>query len=54
MANAMILSGLQRRTVELPLDAAEYAGVLKGLVEGSRHEKRTVETGPADLASSYR
>ncbi len=54
LANAMILSGLQRRTVELPLDAAEYEGVLKDLIAKGRGGKTVVETGPADLASSYR
>ena len=53
LANAMILSGLQGRTVELPLDAAEYEGVLKGLIAGSREKKAVVETGPADLAATY-
>lgn len=54
LANAMILSGLQKRTVELPLDAAEYEGVLQGLITDSRHVKRTADTGPVDLAGSYR
>ena len=53
LANAMILSGLQNRTVSLPLDAAEYEGVLKGLIAGSREKKAVVETGPADLAATY-
>ena len=53
LANAMILSGLQNRTVELPLDAAEYEGVLKGLIAGSREKEAVVETGPADLAATY-
>ena len=54
LANAMILSGLQKRTVELPLDAAEYEKVLQGLIRDSRHVKQTAETGPADMAASYR
>ncbi len=54
LANAMILSGLQKRTVDLPLDAAEYEGVLKGLIAGSREKKAVAETGPADMAASYR
>lgn len=54
LANAMILSGLQKRTVELPLDAAEYESVLQGLIRESRHVKKTVDAGPADLAGSYR
>jgi predicted dehydrogenase len=35
LANAMLLSGLEDRTVELPLDAAAYAARLQGLIEGS-------------------
>lgn len=54
LANAMILSGLQRRTVDLPLDASEYEAVLKGLIAGSRAKAPVAETGPADLAASYR
>jgi predicted dehydrogenase len=54
LANAMILSGLQKRTVDLPLDAADYEGVLKTLVSESRHQKKVADTGPADLAASYR
>ena len=54
LANAMILSGLQKRTVSLPLDAAEYETALQGLIRESRHEKKTAETGPADMAASYR
>jgi predicted dehydrogenase len=54
LANAMILSGLQKRTVDLPLDAADYEGVLKTLVSESRHQKKVADNGPADLAASYR
>ena len=54
LANAMILSGLQKRTVELPLDAAGYEDVLKELVRNGRGEKTVVEAAPADMASSYR
>lgn len=54
LANAMILSGLQKRTVDLPLDPAEYESVLKTLIDQSRHQKKVADTGPADLAGSYR
>ena len=53
LANAMILSGLQNRTVELPLDAAAYEGVLQGLIAGSREKEAVADTGPADLAATY-
>ncbi|MDX2065341.1 MAG: Gfo/Idh/MocA family oxidoreductase [Fimbriimonadaceae bacterium] len=35
LANAMILSSVQQRTVELPFDGAEYADCLRGLVASS-------------------
>ena len=54
LANAMILSGLQHRTVELPLDAQEYEAALKKLIAESQHQKKTIDIGPADLAGSYR
>jgi predicted dehydrogenase len=54
LANAMILSGLENRTVSLPLDGSEYEAVLTALIHGSRHEKKVIKAGPADLAGSYR
>jgi predicted dehydrogenase len=39
LANAMIYSGLTKKTVELPLDAALYAAELERLVQGSRYSK---------------
>jgi predicted dehydrogenase len=54
LANAMILSGLQHRTIELPLDAQEYEATLKKLIAESQHQKKTVDAEPADLAGSYR
>lgn len=34
LANAIILSSLEKRTVDLPLSAKRYASLLRGLVEG--------------------
>jgi predicted dehydrogenase len=39
LSNAMIYSGLNRKTVELPLDATAYAAELERLVQGSRYLK---------------
>jgi predicted dehydrogenase len=39
LANAMIYSGLTKRTVELPLDPALYAAELARLIEGSRSQR---------------
>lgn len=36
LANAMLLSALEDRTVELPLDAAAYAGQLERLIAGGK------------------
>jgi predicted dehydrogenase len=39
LSNAMIYSGLNRKTIELPLDATLYAAELERLVQGSRYLK---------------
>jgi predicted dehydrogenase len=53
LGNAMILSGLKDKTVDLPMDAAEYEALLKEKIETSTFEKETVETsGTADDFSS--
>ena len=54
LANAMILSGLQGRAVELPLDAAAYEAFLGTLIAGSRAKATVADAGPTDLAASYR
>ena len=43
LGNAMLLSGLKKKVVTLPMDSAEYAEMLAGLVANSRYEKKTVE-----------
>lgn len=55
LGNAMILSGLKDKTVELPLDAAEYAALLKEKIATSTFEKETVETSGAadDFSKSF-
>lgn len=40
LGNAMLLSALTRRTVELPLDGDEYESLLSGLIERSVFRKR--------------
>ena len=39
LANAMFLSSAEERTVELPLDAAEYEQFLNDLIAKSRRQK---------------
>lgn len=55
LGNAMLYSGLNDCTVELPLDSAAYAGMLDKLVENSRYQKKTVkaEGKGDDFSGSY-
>ena len=52
LGNAMLLSGLKHKTVELPIDAEEFADMLDGLVAKSRYVKKApVEKDNVDAAS---
>lgn len=56
LGNAMVLSSLLDKTVELPLDAAQYEGELKKLIANSRYQKKAVAKGGAagdDFAKSF-
>jgi predicted dehydrogenase len=53
LANAMILSGLTNRTIELPMDSAEYAAELDKLIASSRSKKEVKDNGPTDLSGTY-
>ena len=48
MANAMIYSSLKDKTVELPLDGAEYEKLLKKLIKGSKIKKGEVKETTSD------
>ncbi|HUI07052.1 MAG TPA: Gfo/Idh/MocA family oxidoreductase [Verrucomicrobiae bacterium] len=55
LANAMLLSSLQDRTVELPMDSAEYENVLKKLIRNSKFMKPEVRSQVAqDMSKSFR
>jgi predicted dehydrogenase len=55
LANAMLFSSLENRTVEMPLDGAAYEARLKQLIASSKFVKRVAETAPApDFAKSFR
>ena len=43
LGNAMLLSGLKDKTVELPLDAEEYAAELEKLIATSRYTKKVTK-----------
>ena len=55
LANAILLSSLQGRTVELPLSAPVYEKTLKKLIAGSTLKKKTVAMAApaADFAKSF-
>jgi predicted dehydrogenase len=53
LANAMILSSLTSRTVELPMDSREYEAQLSKLVANSRQKSNVLETGPLDLSDTF-
>ena len=55
LGNSMLLSGLKNKPVELPIDSAEYAELLSGLVAESRYQKKTVsvKAGNEDMAKSF-
>ena len=54
LSNAMIYSGLSKKTVELPLDAAVYAEELGRLVRESRYVKQEVVRAKTDdMAGSF-
>ena len=40
LGNAMLLSGLRDKTIELPLDSADYAAELERLIATSRYQKK--------------
>ncbi|CAN5354857.1 Gfo/Idh/MocA family oxidoreductase [soil metagenome] len=52
LANAMILSGLEDRTVDLPLDAEHYESVLNGLIANSKRTMK-VDEAVAETSGSY-
>ena len=55
IGNAMLLAGLTRTPVDLPVDGERYDAVLKELAakHGGRKTLATTAAGPADLAGSY-
>ena len=55
LGNAMLLSGLKNKEVSLPIDAAEYAEMLSGLVAKSRYVKKTIDKAAdaTDFSKSY-
>ena len=55
LANAMLLSSYHDRPVSLPMDSAEYAGVLKKRIDESTFVKKTVKAAESsdDFSKSF-
>ena len=53
LANAMLLSGLRRQPVDIPLDGDEYEAELRRLVASSTFLKEGTAGGPSSLAGSF-
>lgn len=53
LGNAIILSSLLKRTVEMPLDEDLYETTLMGLIENSRYRKVARPAGVVDMSKSF-
>ena len=54
LGNAMLLSGLKKKQVTLPIDCAEYAEMLADLCKTSRYGKKEVKASEnTDMSSTY-
>jgi hypothetical protein len=55
LANAMLLSTFERKTIGLPLNAARYEKALKKKTAASKFKKRVVKSVPVkrDLNNSF-
>ena len=54
LGNAMLMSGLKKTPVTLPIDSAAYAEMLAKLCETSRYGKKVVrENEQSDMSSTY-
>ncbi len=53
LANAMLLSSLKDKTVEIPMNAAEFETELAKLVKNSKFKKKVGKAGKLDMSSSF-
>ncbi len=54
LGNAMLLSGLKKKTVELPIDAQAFAKIMDKLIAKSRYVKKTVTPSETvDFSKSF-
>jgi predicted dehydrogenase len=54
LANAILLSSLKDKTLQLPLDSREYTLMLESLIAGSTKEKRVVAIADENIATSFK
>lgn len=54
LANAMLYSGFENKTVEFPLNAKAYERLLKKKIASSTFVKKVVKTSTDDLSKSFR
>jgi len=53
LANAILYSSLENRTIELPLDGELYERKLTQLIKESRFEKKVVQVAGEDFTKSF-
>ena len=53
LANAILYSSLEGKTIDLPLDSRAYERKLMQLIKESRFEKKTVQTTSEDFTKSF-
>jgi predicted dehydrogenase len=54
LANAILFSSLQEKTLQMPMDSAAYEKTLNELITNSRHEKKVVEVVNEDFTKSFK
>ena len=54
LANAILLSSLENKTIAFPMSAAAYKKKLDSLIKNSKFKKKTAKTGIADLSKSFK
>ncbi len=54
LANAMVYSSMEGRTLDLPLDASAWESALQKLIAESTHQKEVREVSNEDFAASFR
>lgn len=53
IGNAMLMSGLLNRPIDLPIDAAAYAQLLQELIEKSNYQKQVKKLNADDFTKSF-